>query len=168
MAWGKFDDGLDDHPKMIAAGSDAICLWFVSVLYANRQLTDGFIPYKKVRGFNTVSHHLKAARTLVRVGLWETAPGGYKIHDFHDFNPFAADVKAKRAKDRLRKEAARLSARTDAGHPAGHFVDVPPESNGNPRASRARDPNPNPNPNPKKNDRGAVASSTVRTRIPFA
>jgi len=156
MAWGKFDDGLDDHPKMIAAGSDAICLWFVSILYSNRHFTDGFIPYKKVRGFNTVSHPLKSARTLVRVGLWETVPGGYKIHDFHTHNPHAADVKAKLEADRIRKQNARLSTRTHRGRPDGQSADVPQTSEWNPRASRARDPNPNPNPNPKKKEQAAA------------
>jgi hypothetical protein len=152
--WSKIDDNLPDHPKFVRAGTAASWLWVCSITYANRLLTDGFIPAEKVPSLGTLQRPQEAARLLVEVGLWEEVDGGFQIHDFHDHNPRADDVKRKREKDRLRKESER--------NPNG----IHAESARNPDASRARDPNPNPNPNPNpKRKNGKDAATYVIPRI---
>lgn len=105
--WSRIEDTVPHHRKFAKAGSEASWLWVCGLVHANRELTDGFIPEELVPVIGVIKHpHLAAAR-LVTVGLWEKAPGGYQIHDFHDFNPHSADVKRKREADRVRKESQR-------------------------------------------------------------
>jgi hypothetical protein len=42
---------------------------------------------------------------LVETGLWDRTHGGYRVHDFHEYNPSKAQVEEKRKKDRDRKRA---------------------------------------------------------------
>ena len=71
--------------------------------HAGRKLTDGALPNAVVRKFKTDPHPIRVATTLADVGLWELTEDGYQIHDYHDYNPTAADVKKKRVQDRARK-----------------------------------------------------------------
>jgi hypothetical protein len=110
--WAKLDDGFLDHRKVFVAGEKlgrngpAIAIGFFSVglMYANKHLTNGHLPKGVVRRFPHVENPLGVARALVDAGLWETAPGGYQIHDFNDHNPQASEVLAKRKRDRERKQ----------------------------------------------------------------
>ena len=49
-----------------------------------------------MKAFGHFDKPLAVAEALVAAGLWESVPGGYRIHDFHDYNPTAADAKAYR------------------------------------------------------------------------
>lgn len=104
----RLDDGLIDHDKveeaaerlgkqgyLIALGAVA---W--AICYANKKLTDGVIPDRALVKYGVGQ---SAADALVAVGLWERVEDGYRIHDFHDWNPSASEVKAKRSRDRERK-----------------------------------------------------------------
>lgn len=44
MSWLRIDDDFYDHPKIVAAGPLAIALHVLSMAYASRHGTDGFIP----------------------------------------------------------------------------------------------------------------------------
>lgn len=107
MVWLRIDDQIAHHPKFIEAGPLASWLWVCGNGYCNKYLTDGFIPKSAIRTLGTVPSPEKWAKRLIDVGLWERTDGGYRVHDFHDHNPRAADVKAKRESDRKRKESAR-------------------------------------------------------------
>lgn len=108
MPWVKLDDQFADHPKIIQAGPLAGWLWACGIAYANKYLTDGFIPYAQVRRLADVTDYADPyvlAAKLVEVGLWEQVDGGYLVHDFLEYNPSAAQVKADReeAKWRMRR-----------------------------------------------------------------
>lgn len=104
MGIAKFDDGIPDNPKHIAAGAQACWLWFCSVLYCRRALTDGFIPKAKVPTLSIgLSSPFKYAARLVEVGLWDDAMGGYQVHDYLEWNPSKAVVEEYRRKDKERK-----------------------------------------------------------------
>ncbi len=107
MVWIRIDDQIAHHPKFFEVGPVASWLWVCGNGYCNKYLTDGFIPTAALKALGNVPNPVKHARDLVRVGLWDDADGGYRVHDFHDYNPTAADVKEKREKDRRRKETAR-------------------------------------------------------------
>src|SRR5437879_2331970 len=96
MVWARIEDQFADHPKVVAAGPLAAWLYVCGLTYSNRFLTDGFIPDGQVRKLADVPSPRKLATTLVRVGLWEPAEGGFRIHDFFDYNPSAEEVLAKR------------------------------------------------------------------------
>jgi hypothetical protein len=109
--WSRLDDALIDHRKVFEAGErlgkngPAIVLgvYVVGLMWTNRHLSDGFLPRATVRGFMHVEKPLDVARALVEARLWEAVDGGYRVHDFHDFNLHAADVQDKRKRDRERK-----------------------------------------------------------------
>jgi hypothetical protein len=90
--WVKLDDHFPEHPKVIAAGPLAAWLYVAGLCYANRLLTDGFIPREVVprlvaqAGTKYETPEYLATR-LCAVGLWTeetTAAGfqGYRIHDY--------------------------------------------------------------------------------------
>jgi hypothetical protein len=123
----RLDDALIDHDKVERAGEilgkhgyeralGAAC-W--GLVHANRKLTDGFLAQRALDkyGINDAT-----AAALVEARLWEARDGGYQIHDFHDWNPTAQEVKAKQAHDRLRKRKAygfhEDSVRNPRGTPA--------------------------------------------------
>jgi hypothetical protein len=126
MPWARFDDEILDHEKVVGAGPLGFALHAAAIIYSNRTLTDGFVPATKIdallsmrgvyverdgppgggisrRGATRVPADAQAiAERLVELELWEEAPGGWRVHDFLDYNPSRAKVEA----DRERKRAA--------------------------------------------------------------
>lgn len=108
MVWIRIDDQIAHHPKFMAAGPVAAWLWVCGNGYCNKYLTDGFIPSIALSTLGGVTNAEKWADKLTEVGLWERIDGqGYRVHDFHDHNPKAKDVKVKRKRDRDRKRKER-------------------------------------------------------------
>lgn len=114
--WARLDDELIDHAKLFVAGArigkngpaTALGVYCVGLMWSAKHLTDGHLPVAVVKSFPHVSDPLSIADALVKAGLWEANGGSeFLIHDFHDYNPKASSVKAKRRKDRLRKQAER-------------------------------------------------------------
>jgi len=110
--WARLDDELIDHRKVFVAGellgkngpAIAIGFYAVGLMWSNKHLTDGHLPSSVVRSFHHVDRPGSVAEALVKAGLWEKNGSGYQIHDYHDFNLTAADIKSNRAWDRRRKE----------------------------------------------------------------
>ena len=109
MPWAKLDDGFTDHPKIIDAGPLASWLYVCGLTYSSRLLTDGFIPQGQVRKLADVDNAMDLAARLLEVGLWERTDGGFRIHDYLEYNPSAAQVKDERkaAQERMRKVRSR-------------------------------------------------------------
>jgi hypothetical protein len=96
MPWIKVDDQIAHHPKFMAAGAVASWLWVCGQSYCARYLTDGFVPESALPTLGNVTNPKAHAQTLVRVGLWELAEGGYRVHDYLQFQPSRADVEERR------------------------------------------------------------------------
>ena len=118
--WARLDDELMDHVKIFAAGeligkngpAIAIGMYAIGLMWANKHLTDGFLPIAIVRSFPHVSDPPGVADALAKAGLWDKVKGGFHIHGFAEFgNPKAVEVKAKRQKDRERKKIERANGR---------------------------------------------------------
>jgi hypothetical protein len=113
--WAKLDDALIDHRKIFVAGKiigvngPAIALGFyaVGLLWTSKHLTDGFLPEEVIEGFQHVKQPLTVAGALVKAELFDKAEGGFKIHNFHEWNPSASALKKKKKEDRLRKQRER-------------------------------------------------------------
>jgi hypothetical protein len=101
--WIKLDDQLGYHPKHLRAGPIASWLWIVSLAHCNKYLTDGFISEAEIAKFGVVTNPKKWAERLVEVGLWHRENGGFRIHDYHAYQPTAAEVRTKREKDLARR-----------------------------------------------------------------
>jgi len=98
MTWTRLDDGIFDHPKMVKAGEDAANLYVRALVYCNRYLTDGRVEAEVLCVLTRKSDAEKLAEALVRVGAWEAHPdGGWSVHNFHEHNPTAEQVEARRA-----------------------------------------------------------------------
>jgi len=104
MPWIRLDDQFPDHPKVIEAGPLASWLYVCGIGYCNRLLTDGFIPLGQVRKLADVDSAGELAARLVAVGLWDEAEGGYRIHDYLEYQPSAEEVKAERAGNARRQQ----------------------------------------------------------------
>lgn len=134
MVWAKLDDGILDNPKVAAIGPIGFALYTASLVYANRNLTDGFIPYSSSRrllpletvdsngviwtlchtsgmsGEDGVDCIDRAIGWLLEADLWEQVDGGYTIHDFGEWN---------RTKEEVLLERARISAIRSVAGKAG-------------------------------------------------
>lgn len=113
MSWLKVDDGFPSHEKVMALSegpcrADAIALWTFAGCWCSHALKDGFVPKGVVRAFG---FHLEAAPELVRVGLWTESDGGFRFHDWADYQPSAAQVEERRraGAERKARSRARLS-----------------------------------------------------------
>lgn len=171
MPWVRIEDDFYDHPKFDKAGPLGMALWVAGLAWANRNLSDGFIPRSRahtlldytglafvwsgelVGGGNDVEPHM-IVDALVDAGLWELAEGGYQVHDYLRYQPSAATVRKDRKKvSTARKEAGRRGAanrwQTD-GKPNGNGDGKPMA---NEEQTEWQTDGPNPNPNPSKNTR---------------
>lgn len=101
----------EQHEKVQACSLDAIGLFSLGLSYATRELTDGFIP----AGWPEETREEaggRAAQQLVDRGLWEPVEGGYRVHDFTDYNPTAATIeRRKREREKKRRQRDRALAR---------------------------------------------------------
>jgi hypothetical protein len=169
MIW--LDESVPNHPKIVTAGQliggpdgryVALGMYVEAVCYARHLVTDGIIPGPLVNRYRRRREGQCAPATaLVRVKLFERLPGGhYKVHDYHDYNPTAAQVKEDKRLARERKAAWRakqkggspgsvppLSHRDNgaaAASPDVHdplsIIHDPVRENSAPRGSRTRDP----------------------------
>lgn len=97
MAWVRIDDSFPDHPKALQAGPLACWLYVCGIAYANRHLTDGFIPARQVSRLIDAKKADALAAALVEAELWEAVDGGYQVHDYLDYQPSAEKVKKERS-----------------------------------------------------------------------
>lgn len=156
--YANFDLNLFHHPKMVDAraevGSVAFALYVEAVCYARRHLTDGFIRRGVAKTLLPDAGE-RVIQALVDCGLWDSAEGGYQIHDYTEWNPTRADVESKRAawterqrQSRERRAAAVLSdhmsqrdkgvshaaVTRDKGVSHGGVTDTDPDPDTNPEA----------------------------------
>lgn len=137
MGWVWFDDKFTEHPKILRAGPVASWLFVRCVSWANRHLTDGFVPAEAIVSM----HGRQSTKTLVDVGLLEIADGGYRIHDYLAYQRSRAEAEQQRVLASAGGKARALSGRRVLGRfapaetPVGHQQDAGasagPSTNGN-------------------------------------
>jgi len=87
----RLDTGWHAHPKIVGLGWAAMGLHCWSISYSDHHRTDGFVPmgvWPSLGGTST------AVKVLVAAGLWEPVAGGYRVHDYLDYNRSRADLEA--------------------------------------------------------------------------
>lgn len=141
MTWVRLDDGFPDHPKVLKAGPLAGWLHVCGLAYANRHLTDGFVPTEAVPSLahfegvcverpqgllSSIRSPVgpnELAQTLVDVGLWEPILGGFRIHDYLEYNPSRREVlSAREAESQRRRAGGRARASTASRDGIGRFL----------------------------------------------
>ena len=119
MTWLRIDDGMVDHRKWAAleedprAWSECLAVWLALASYCARVSSDGFVEDARIGRLTPLGAKARQrCDDLVRVGLMEREPGGYRFHDWLDYQPSAADVTRDREAARLRQRRARDEARS--------------------------------------------------------
>jgi hypothetical protein len=107
MPWFRLDDSFHSHPKILAAGNEAVGLYVRCGTYAAQYLTNGFIPDEIALLYGT----RELAEVLVRTKLWRRARGGWQMPDYLDYNP------SKEAVDNERRATAERQKRWRKAHP---------------------------------------------------
>jgi hypothetical protein len=137
LTWFKVDDSFHSHPKVLAASPAALGLWVVAGSWSGSNLSDGFVPDHVLPRLLPDSASL--AKELVNAGLWKRARGGYRFHDWGDFNPQRRDVEEERKAARERMRRLRSGRK-----PAGSAVNGSPEHGANVRELFATPTRPDP------------------------
>lgn len=132
MSWVKLDDAILDNEKILRVGPIGFALHVAAICHCARNLTDGFIAMPRVGTLLDLSgvHCDKAnpiglpsygmpssmtgdvmaigdvVQALVDAGLWHREPGGFRIHDYHDYQPTRAQVESTRDELRTKRAAA--------------------------------------------------------------
>lgn len=150
MAWGKIDDNFAFHPKVIEVGNDAIGLWTRALSYSCQQLTDGFIPHGIVTALGDSGD---AADRLVQVGLWLDADGGYQFHQWNEYQPSAAEVRARRSEISAKRAQAGAKGMSSRWN---NKPDNKPITNGITNALQTDNPEPVPEPVPDTTSKDVV------------
>ena len=99
MGWVKMSDARADHPKLLAAGLAARGLDDAAICWCSSHLTDGLISEGAVAmlaaGYGEKGWRKLVAR-LVEVGRWEPAEGGWRVHDYLQWQRSRSQVEADR------------------------------------------------------------------------
>jgi hypothetical protein len=97
MPWGRIDDGLYDHRKVLALPdrlrNAAVGLFLRAVSWSNRQMADGKVPNGALKILD-VTPGLRAA--LIDVGLFIEGGDHVLIHDYQDFNELRVEIESRR------------------------------------------------------------------------
>lgn len=121
MSWFKVDDKFHGHPKAVEAAAQlaALGLWVLAGSYcSDYPETDGFVSLQvatRLAGGTNAAKRLGAvlvaAKGSSRVGLWVVAEGGWRFHDWGQYQPTAEDVAERLATlSAKRAEAGRKGA----------------------------------------------------------
>lgn len=124
MSWGRVDDNMPEHPKWVAleeehgarVWADAMALWLCVSCYANRNDTDGAIRASVLKRLCPLSERaaMRAAEAMVSVELLDRIDGGFRIHNFLEYNDSAERKRLKRAADAARKRPVGVDSDTDS------------------------------------------------------
>lgn len=122
MAWVSIDDQFHDHPKAEQVGPLGRDLYVAGLEYANRNLTDGFVPkatagrlvsFYDIPGINVTVDPYDVVKLLLEVGLWDAVDGGFEIHDYLEYQPSADEVSHRRNLKRERQQRWREKQDSD-------------------------------------------------------
>lgn len=137
MSWVRLEDTFPEHPKILSVDPEAAWLFVQGLCYANRNLTDGLIP-KRAAVAMAGAHHTRLIAQLVSSRLWESEREGYRIHDYHEYQPTRQAVLVRRESDRNRKRIRPESERNpSAPYPSRTRTQVSKET-GTPRSGEIR------------------------------
>lgn len=122
MAWVRLDDHFAQHPKIKMAGPLGLAMQVAALCYCNQYLTDGYLPdaaipsllhldgismngwrNELVGGADDATWELIVDDLLI-AKLWRKVDGGYRIHDYKDYQPSRKDVLADRENARKRQQ----------------------------------------------------------------
>lgn len=127
MTWVRYDDNVANHPKVAPLDDATYRLWREALEWCAHNLTDGVVRVWQLTVTSTRASRPRAAK-LVTAGLWHTAGSvcgsdlcppsgedGWFIHDYWDYQPSAAKVRAEIAA-KAERQRRWLDRRKDAAN----------------------------------------------------
>lgn len=120
MAWVKLDDRFFTNPKAIAAGPLGCQLFIAGLAYCAAHLTDGWIPDGAMRIVAAQAQvSARIADRLVEVGFWVREDGGYRVHNYLEWNPSRDEAREASLKARAAAHARWNARRNASGNASG-------------------------------------------------
>ncbi|MHC3427227.1 hypothetical protein [Streptomyces sp. DT18] len=114
MPWVRLDDRFPSHRKVALLSDRAFRLYVSGLCWCSENLTEGRISDRelplvapRLRGMKAATADLEAA------GLWDRVEGGWMVHDYLEYNPDRARVKADRESNAARQKAYRDRKRAE-------------------------------------------------------
>lgn len=155
----RLDIHFDEHPSHAEMELEHLGLHVCAVTYCNRNLTDGFVSDRAVRGFGKSGKAPKIAVQMVKLGKWERVEGGYQIVGFLDWNPSKVEVLARRAaKAAAGQLGGKRSGESRSKHEALASTLLRPLANPSP--------SPSPTPAPEKKKKPSVSKKSATATPP--
>lgn len=134
MAWARIETSFCRNPKVAKLSLLAELLYVRGLEHAREQLTDGYLSRASLASIAVRFRRPKpCVEQLVKEGFWEPVEDGWRVHDYLDFNPSAAQIRAAMKADAERKRRSR-----QAGDKADVRADVPPDVPPDVRTESAR------------------------------
>lgn len=112
-----------DHPRIDAAGHEAVGIWVRALAYCADHQTDGFVSATWLEGIGG-----KALKKALDAGLIHKIDNGYVVHDYLDHNRSRQQIEEVRAKERAKKAQGKPPGQTQGvppGNPPGNGGVVP-------------------------------------------
>ncbi len=153
MAWVRIEDTVTDHRKHLKAGPAACWLWVCGLAYCQRQLSDGMIPTEALPQLGAGFRISWLVKRLVSAGLFDKVPGGFMVHDYHDYNETREEaLTRKRELSEQRAAAGRIGGLRSGLTRRGH-KEANTEANVKQLAEAKRSPDPTrPIPSPRRTE----------------
>lgn len=125
MPWVRYDDRFTKHPKVRKAAKllggkfglgRVVALHHEATEYCNVHLTDGFLSRENAVELDCDPDPIEVMNVLAlkSVRLAERVRGGWKLHDYHDYQPSKESVLEDRRKEAERKRRVRAGQKADA------------------------------------------------------
>jgi len=108
--WVKFDDQTPEDPEIEDLSDGAFRLWFAAICYSQRQLTDGYVPARKlpklVPNFrrSQVDELTRPPEEPGKPAIFTARAGGFQVRQFEKWN---------RTAEYWRKQAESAAARKE-------------------------------------------------------
>ncbi len=115
MPWVKFDDQFTAHRKVCGLTDAEFRLHVEAIFWCARNLTDGLVADSELELVTRLRQARKHAAGLVVRGVWVATDGGWRIHDYLEYQPPKERVIADRQAqaERQRKWRERRNGVTD-------------------------------------------------------
>ncbi|WP_431999283.1 hypothetical protein [Streptomyces sioyaensis] len=175
MPWVRLDDRFPSHRKVALLSDKAFRLYVSGLCWASENLTEGLIQDRELTLVARVRGIKSAARELEDAQLWDRVEGGWCIHDFLEYNPDRAKVKADREanaarqqayRDRKKAEREARKAAEDTARNGDRNGVTPPVRNGGSNGTPSPSPSPASPTEKPASSAGARANAATGPQIP--
>ncbi|MGW6531410.1 hypothetical protein [Streptomyces venezuelae] len=107
MPWVRLDDRFPSHRKVALLSDRAFRLYVSGLCWCSENLTEGRILDRELAVVSRVRGLKAAAKELEEAQLWDRVSDGWQIHDYLEYNPDRAKIKAERQANAARQQSFR-------------------------------------------------------------